>query len=185
MAEAFYELDGDRFRATELTRGPWDPGSQHAGPPSALIGREIERLEGSEEFQVGRVTLEILRPVPIGPVAVEAAIVRPGRRVQLVEATLSDGDGEPLIRARAWRIRTAMLDLPAEVTDLGEPLPGPEQGDRARFLRDGAGRRLPHGDGAGGRSAAASSSPARPRSGCARGCRWSRARSRARCSARW
>ena len=32
--EAFYERDGDRYAATELTRGPWDPGSQHAGPPS-------------------------------------------------------------------------------------------------------------------------------------------------------
>ena len=68
MPEAFYERDGDRYRATELTRGPWDPGSQHAGPPSALIGREIERLEDAADFQVGRVTFEILRPVPIGPV---------------------------------------------------------------------------------------------------------------------
>ena len=68
MPEAFYERDGDRFVATELTRGPWDPGAQHAGPPSALIGREIERLEGADGFQVGRVTFEILRPVPIGPV---------------------------------------------------------------------------------------------------------------------
>ncbi len=61
--------------ATELTRGPWDPGAQHAGPPSALLGREIERLPDAGEFQVGRVTFEILRPVPIAPVAVE----RPGR----------------------------------------------------------------------------------------------------------
>ena len=68
MPEAFYERDGDGFVATELTRGPWDPGAQHAGPPSALIGREIERLEDAEEFQVGRLTFEILRSVPIGPV---------------------------------------------------------------------------------------------------------------------
>ena len=60
MPDAFYEPDGDRYRATELTRGPWDPGAQHAGPPSALLGREIERLPDAEEFQVGRVTFEIL-----------------------------------------------------------------------------------------------------------------------------
>ncbi|MFI5028910.1 MAG: acyl-CoA thioesterase domain-containing protein, partial [Solirubrobacterales bacterium] len=82
MPEAFYERDGERYLASELTRGPWDPGSQHAGPPSALIGREIELLEGAKEFQVGRLTFEILRPVPIGPVRVKARIVRPGRRVQ-------------------------------------------------------------------------------------------------------
>ena len=69
MPESFYEADGDRYLATELTRGPWDPGAQHAGPPAALLGREIERLEDGEEFQVGRVTCEILRSVPIAPLS--------------------------------------------------------------------------------------------------------------------
>ncbi|HEY5976452.1 MAG TPA: thioesterase family protein [Solirubrobacterales bacterium] len=127
MPEAFYERDGDGYRATDLTRGPWDPGHQHAGPPSALIGREIESLEVSDAFQVGRVTFEILRPVPIGPVAVTAEVVRPGRRVQLVEAVLRDGDGEDLIRARSWRIRTSDLDLPDDVLDLPDPPPLPRE----------------------------------------------------------
>ena len=136
MPEAFYERDGDRFLATELTRGPWDPGAQHAGPPAALIGREVERLEDSSEFQVGRVTFEILRPVPIGPVAVKARIARPGRRVQMFEASLSDGVDE-LILARGWRIRTAPLDLPAEMTDPGDPPPGPDQGTVPDFFQTG------------------------------------------------
>ena len=136
MPDAFYERDGDRFRATELTRGPWDPGSQHAGPPSALIGRQIEALDDADDFQVGRLTFEILRPVPIGPVEVEAKVIRPGRRVQLVEASLGDGEQE-LIRARGWRIRTGSLDLPEELTDPGEPPPGPEQGSVPEFFRTG------------------------------------------------
>ena len=136
MPDAFYERDGDRFRATALTRGPWDPGSQHAGPPSALIAREVERLEDAGDFQVGRLTFEILRPVPIGPVGVEARIVRPGKRVQMVEASLHNEGGE-LIRARGWRIRTAALDLPAELTALGEPPPGPEQGSVPEFFATG------------------------------------------------
>ncbi len=136
MAGAFYEPDGDGFRATELTRGPWDPGSQHAGPPSALIGREIEGLDEADEFQVGRITFEILRPLPIGPVTVEARVVRPGRRVQMFEASLSDGENE-LIRARGWRIRTSHLDLPAGITDLGDPLPGPDQGSETGFFETG------------------------------------------------
>jgi Thioesterase-like superfamily len=139
VPDAFYEHDGERLVATELTRGPWDPGSQHAGPPSALIGREVERLEDAAEFQVGRLTFEILRPVPIGPVAVEARVVRPGRRVQMVEASLSDGEQE-LIRARGWRIRTAALDLPEELTDSGEPPPGPEHGSEPEFFRTGQDR---------------------------------------------
>ena len=46
MTDAFYEPLGDgRFAATPHTRGPWDPAFQHAGPPSALLGRELERYE--------------------------------------------------------------------------------------------------------------------------------------------
>ena len=40
MPDSFYKPDGGRFLSTELTRGPWDPDSQHAGPPAALLARE-------------------------------------------------------------------------------------------------------------------------------------------------
>ena len=135
MAEAFYEPDGDGLAATELTRGPWDPGAQHAGPPSALLGREIERLDGAEELQVARIAVEILRPVPIGPVRVEARVVRPGRRVQLVEATLSGG-GEPLMLARAWQIRATELELGEAAAEERQPQP-PEEGIEPRFFDTG------------------------------------------------
>ena len=118
--EAFYVAEGDGLRSTELTRGPWDPGSQHAGPPAALLGRAIERLPAGDGMQVGRVTLEILRPVPIAPVAVSAEIVRPGRRVELVEAALMAG-GETLVRARAWRLRVGEAALPRGVSGTEVP----------------------------------------------------------------
>src|SRR6201994_126350 len=108
-----------------MTRGPWDRGAQHAGPPAALIGRALEELPEAEDFQVCRVTFEILRSIPIGPVAVEARIVRPGRRVQLLEAELRV-DGEVLMMARAWRLRTAPVDLPEEAVAIPPGPPGPE-----------------------------------------------------------
>jgi hypothetical protein len=137
MAEAFYEKAGDGFVATELTRGPWDPGAQHAGPPSALLGREIERVEGGEGFQVARVTFEILRPVPIGVVSVEAELVRPGRSVQMIEASLRGEDGEKLMVARAWRIRQAELEIPDDVETTPAPPPGPGEGDEPEFFSTG------------------------------------------------
>jgi hypothetical protein len=118
---AFYEHHGKGYLATELTRGPWDPGAQHAGPPAALLGREFDLLPEAEDFQVCRITFEILRPIPIGPVEVEARIVRPGRRVLLRRADLRV-DGEALMMARAWRLRTAPVDLPAEAVAIP---PGP------------------------------------------------------------
>lgn len=133
MPESFYERDGDRFQATELTRGPWDPGAQHAGPPSALIAREVERLPGAEEFQVGRITLEILRSVPIGPVEVSAEVVRPGKRVQLVEAELGDGE-QTLIRARAWLLRRGEVEMPEAARAIPPAPPAPDQGSAAEFF---------------------------------------------------
>jgi Thioesterase-like superfamily len=111
--EAFFVPDGARYVPTELTRGPWDPDAQHAGPPAALIGREIERLDGGEDRHVGRITYEILRAVPIAPLRVEARVVRPGRSVELIEARLlTDADGEDVIRASAWRLRSARVEIP-------------------------------------------------------------------------
>lgn len=137
MAEAFYEKTDQGYVATELTRGPWDPDAQHAGPPSGLLGREIERVPGGEGFQVARVVLEILRPVPIGEVRVEAELVRPGRSVQMVEASLSGVDAERLMVARAWRIRTSELEIPEGVETTPAAPPGPEQGDQPAFFRTG------------------------------------------------
>jgi hypothetical protein len=136
MNEVFYERSGDHFVATELTRGPWDPGSQHAGPPSALLGREIERVAGADAFQVGRVVFEILRPVPIGEMRVESRVIRPGKKVQLIEASLSNEGGE-LVRATAWLLRKAETEMPAEAIRVDEPPPGPEQGWTPEFFPTG------------------------------------------------
>jgi hypothetical protein len=135
--DAFYEPDGDLFRATELTRGPWDPGAQHAGPPAALLGFAIEALPDADEFQVGRVTFEILRSIPIASARVEARVARPGRRVQMVEADLIDEGGEVLMQARGWRLRTARLELPGEALIASQPPPLPEKGERAEFFPTG------------------------------------------------
>ncbi len=119
-AAAFFVAEGGRYLPTELTRGPWDPGAQHAGPPAALIGREIARLRGGERREIGRITYEILRPVPIAPLRVEAEVVRPGRAVELVEAALADDEGE-VIRARAWRLRRGEVEIPAGISSADGP----------------------------------------------------------------
>ncbi len=133
MFDAFYETDGEVYVATDLTRGPWDPGAQHAGPPSALLARAFELLPESERFQIVRISFEILRPVPIATVRIETRVLRPGRRVQLVEAELSV-DGQVLIRATAWRIEIAPVDLPAAAVDSSAPPPPPEEGAEAEFF---------------------------------------------------
>jgi hypothetical protein len=132
VTDAFFEQAGDLLVPTELTRGPWDPGAQHAGPPSALVARAIERFEPRPGMRVGRITLEILQPVPLAPLSARVELVRPGRSVELLEATLSGPDGD-LMRARAWRVQASELRL-----DEHEPPPaGPETAAEGEFFATG------------------------------------------------
>lgn len=126
MPESFYVTDGDGFRSTTLTRGPWDPDAQHASPPAALIGRVVERHLPRDDLRVARLTCDILRPVPITPVTVAVRTVREGRSAWRVEASLAT-DGAEAVRASALLLRTAQPPLSATVPAEGPP-PGPETG---------------------------------------------------------
>ncbi len=86
------------------TTGPWDPSAQHGGPPSALLGRAVTRCQPREEMIIARFTCEILGPIPVGELSVAARLTRPGRSVELLEATASAG-GREVARATAWRVR--------------------------------------------------------------------------------
>jgi hypothetical protein len=132
VAGAFYEPSGGRLIPSELTRGPWDPGAQHAGPPSALLARALERCEPREGMRIGRITVEILGPVPLAPLATEASVVRPGRSVELLAASLSGPDGE-VMRASAWRVAVGDQRLAED----DEPPPGPDQGGERDFFPTG------------------------------------------------
>jgi hypothetical protein len=103
--QPFYRADGpSRFLSSPSTAGPWGSDSQHGGPPAALLARAIERLarDGSDRVP-GRFTMELLGPVPVGPLRVESSVVRPGRSVEMCEATAYDeGRGRPCARATAW-----------------------------------------------------------------------------------
>ncbi|MFN2616946.1 MAG: thioesterase family protein [Thermoleophilaceae bacterium] len=134
MAEAFYLLEGERFVPTELTRGPWDPDSQHAGPPAALLGRAVEACPPGGGH-LGRITFDILAPIPISPLQVSVRMVRPGRSVELLEAGLHAGEVQ-VMRASAWRLRTASLPG-APPGDGDPPPPGPEQGEVEPFFDTG------------------------------------------------
>ena len=122
MAEAYYLPKGNTYEATELTRGPWDPRYQHGGPPAALIGREAERLAG-DAHMLARLTLEFLRPVPIGPVLLQASVLRAGKSVMQIGVAMSAGD-EEVARATVLMMRRRRVELPPLApASHGFPLP--------------------------------------------------------------
>lgn len=109
MTSPFYVLDrvlddgAERFNSTGSTAGPWAPGAQHGGPPAGLLGRALERLPEAHDRVVGRFTMELLGPVPVGPLVSSARVVRPGRSVVLAESVLHDpAAGRDVASARAW-----------------------------------------------------------------------------------
>lgn len=104
MHTSFYELTGPgSFRATGATAGPWSPDAEHGGPPSALAARELERHEPDGNMRLARVGVDILRPLPVGPLTARTRTLRPGKRVALLETVLESAGQEVLV-ARGWRI---------------------------------------------------------------------------------
>lgn len=136
VAEAVYEPRNGRFLATELSRGPWDPGAQHGGAPAALLMRAFERCDGADELPVARVTYEFLRPVPLGELTVQASVSRPGRRVRMLEGEILNTDGVEVVRARALRVAAA------DAGGLTTPEPTLPQGPEHGHAHDPA---PPHG----------------------------------------
>lgn len=134
MTAAFFVPDGELYVGTAATGGPWDPQrSMHFGPPAALLARALEAEPSEAPKRLLRATFEILRPVPIGPVRVRTTTVRPGGRVDLVAAVLTDRGDTELALCRGWRIRTTAIDVPDDATT-PEPPPGPELGDHRPFF---------------------------------------------------
>jgi hypothetical protein len=130
--EALYRFDGTHYHPGALTVGPWSPDAQHGGPVSALLAGALEepagdgRSDADAPMQTVRATVELMRPVPLAPLEVAAEVVRPGRNVQWVEATMSAA-GSVVARARGLRIRRAPLDVPMDRTP--PPAPPPDDSE--------------------------------------------------------
>lgn len=128
LPESFYvETSPGRFEATELTRGPWSDGLQHGGPPSALLAGTLARdTEGPPTWHLSRLSVALLRPIPIAPVRVQSAVDRRGRNVQWLRAELTDDEGTLLAQATATRILRDELSLPPAKDPPAPQLPPPQ-----------------------------------------------------------
>ena len=110
-----------RYHASALTRGPWNPEHQHAGPPIALVCRAIEAAAAADGMQhVSRLTANLLRPVPIGELLVDVTADYAGRNAAHFSARLLAGDKE-IGRFTALVQRESPVELPDALP--GHPLP--------------------------------------------------------------
>jgi hypothetical protein len=121
VQSAFLALDNGAYRASALTRGPWHPDHQHAGPPIALAAREIERAAAALGMtHIARLTANLFRPIPIADLSVEVRSDYAGRNAAHFSASLNAG-GKELARFTALAQREAEMEIPSVIP--GHPLP--------------------------------------------------------------
>lgn len=127
MTTAYFTTrNGSWFSPSEHARGPWDINSCHAGPPVALMVRAVESLVPNQ--QLTRLTVELIRPIPMSGFRVQSEIRRPGRSVTHTEAEIFDEDR---IYARAYGMHIRVLsDLEVATAEISTPalsntVPGP------------------------------------------------------------
>jgi acyl-coenzyme A thioesterase PaaI-like protein len=124
---AFFVSDGDRYLPTRLTKGPWGA-SLSGNYVGGLLGRSIEGVVDDPGLQAARVTVDLLRPVAPHAVCLEATTIRHGRRMQLIDAVMTQNQ-TLVARASALFLRqseqgtgtvwTSPINMPAPPQETG------------------------------------------------------------------
>jgi Thioesterase-like superfamily len=123
----FERLGAQTFRATEHTGGAWDVETQHIAPALGLLAHVVEQdrdARRADGLLLSRLSFDILGTVPVADVDVDVAVLRPGRTVELAEATLAHA-GRIVVRLRAWLMEPRDT---SSVEGTGHArIPGPDQ----------------------------------------------------------
>lgn len=122
----FRRIGAHRFQPTSHAGGAWDTDEQHFSPLAGLIVHEIARTRAAEHrpaLVMSRISFDILGRIAFDEFDVDVRTLRPGRTIELVEATVTIA-GRSVVSARSWLLSTQDTDSVAG----GEPerLPAPE-----------------------------------------------------------
>ncbi|HVV40035.1 MAG TPA: thioesterase family protein [Nitrobacter sp.] len=121
---AIYRIDGRNVETSPDSAGPWSPTMQHGSAPGSLVTWAAEQIATAVPMQIARVTIDLMRPVPVAPLTFETDVLREGRKIQLCEVRLR-ADGVLVVRATVLKIRRDRQALPAGIADVSVTLPGP------------------------------------------------------------
>lgn len=122
-----YRVDGNDVVTSPDAAGPWDPRMQHGSAPASLVTWAAERIATPVPMAIARVTIDLMRPVPVAPLTIASEVLREGRKIQLCQVRLL-ADNAVVVQATVLKIKVNdSLVLPAEAADLPVELPGPDQ----------------------------------------------------------
>lgn len=123
MAHYYRWIDAHHVEPTEHVQGAWLPNEQHMAPVAGMLTQALESFEPRPDLTLSRLSFEILGVMPRELTEVQVRTLRPGRTIELLEATMSVGE-RTLVRASAWRL--ARGDSSAVAGGLPEPMPHPD-----------------------------------------------------------
>lgn len=130
---AVFAREGEAWQPSALARGPWDPRAQHGGAPSALMAHVAESAMAEPGWQLARLSVELIKPVPVAPLTTRCS-AQPARST--TRLTIDLLAGETLVaRAHALMLRTQALALPAQLPGGTPPRLLPLPGDCRERLR--------------------------------------------------
>jgi len=124
--DAIYRVDGNRVVTSLHAAGPWDPRMQHGSAPASLAVWAAEAVPTPVPMTIARVSIDLMRPVPVAPLTLETEVLREGRKIQLCAVRLL-ADGALAVGATVLKIKTQANELPPEVAEPPLELPGPDQ----------------------------------------------------------
>ena len=133
MTSYFTALGDGRYRPGEHAGGAWQPGELHFAPLGGLLTHAIEghrAAAGGAPLLLGRVAFDILGFLALDEIAVRVETRRPGRTIELTEATASIG-GRDVAVARAWH--SVAGDTGSVAGGEAEQLPPPASARPASF----------------------------------------------------
>lgn len=102
-AAYFLPLGAGRYQATEATGGAWNSQEQHIAPSLGLLVHELQQRTDTGDLKLARLSFDIYGTVPIAEVEVSTGVLRPGRTIELSEATLSHNQ-QTVAVLRAWSL---------------------------------------------------------------------------------
>ena len=121
----FSRIGPDTFIAFDTAEGPWTPGFCHGGAPAGLIVHAADAVPAPGAMAVARVTVDLMRPVPVGELKVDARIAREGKKLQLVDVEIRAAD---TLVARGAVLRLRREDQPDVRTIPAADFAGPGKG---------------------------------------------------------
>lgn len=105
MTQSLYELRDGLYLPTRVATSAWSADVQSGIVVAGLLTHVIEQEPGEGSMILTRLTLDILRPVPMSPLTVTCKVIREGRRMQTLEA-VAHSAGTLVARMTGMRLRT-------------------------------------------------------------------------------